>query len=67
MDILDSLRRAERWMDEYSGVQGVSQSIRDGKDVVVVHVTDRRLLSSFPAELDGYPVVVELDNGFVAY
>ncbi len=67
MDILDSIRKAEAWMDEYSSVQGVSQSVRDDKDVIVIHITDRRLLSSFPAELDGYPVVVELDDGFVAY
>jgi len=67
MDILQTIRKAETWMDEFEGVIGVAQGERDGKVVVEVYVDDREVGKELPEELNGYPVVKIVSGEFAGY
>lgn len=67
MDIVDTIRKAEAWMDELDGVIGVAQGERDGRPVVEVFVRDKEAGKELPDELDGYSVVPVLSDDFTSY
>ena len=67
MDIVDTIRKAEAWMDEREGVIGVAQGERDGKPVVEVFVRDKKAGEDLPDELDGYAVVPVVSDEFTSY
>ena len=67
MDIVQSIRKAEAWMDERDGVIGVAQGERDGRPVIEVFVRDKETGDNLPGELDGYPVVPVVSDEFSTY
>jgi len=67
MDILQTIRKAEAWMDEFEGVIGVAQGERDGKVVVEVFVDAGEVGKQLPEELDGYPVLTIVSGEFTSY
>lgn len=67
MDIVQTIRKAEAWMDERDGVIGVAQGERNGRPVVEVFVRDKETGESLPEELDGFPVVPVVSGEFSSY
>lgn len=67
MDIVDTIRKAEAWMDEREGVIGVAQGERNGQPVVEVFVRDAQAGAALPDELDGYKVVPVQSDDFTSY
>lgn len=66
MDVDTALRKAERWLDEIEGVEGVARGKLDGDDCITVFVTSRATVGEIPDTLHGYPVVVEETGSFHA-
>lgn len=63
MNIDETLIKAEKWMDTYDFVVGVSEGKKDGQAAIYVHTSQKMsatsLAEKFPKTLDGFPVVVE--------
>jgi hypothetical protein len=58
-----ALQTATQWMDTIAGVTGVGQGITaDGKDAVMVFVTDTRTIKQIPQVIDGVPVLFTVSD-----
>jgi hypothetical protein len=66
MDIEAALQKAEAWLDEIEGVEGVAQGKMDEKDCITVFVTIPEAAEKIPKEFHGYPVCVEFTDPFHA-
>jgi hypothetical protein len=64
--ILEALDQANGWIDEFEGIEGIGQGLKDGKDCIKVFVS--RPLSEFadkiPKEVKGFAVVIEESGQF---
>lgn len=67
MGILAAIEKAEQWMDDIDGVEGVAEGEQDGKPTITVFVSKEEAKAKLPTELEGYPVVVEENGPFEAY
>ena len=63
MNINNTLLKAEKWMDTYDFVVGVSEGKYKGQTAIYVHtakkMSEASLANVFPTTLDNLPVVVE--------
>ena len=66
MDVAKALRKAEAWLDEIEGVEGVAQGKVGEEDCITVFVNLREAAKKIPGNLHGYKVVIEYTNGFDA-
>ncbi|QCK15038.1 hypothetical protein [Mangrovivirga cuniculi] len=65
-DIKTAINKATKWMDEYEGVEGVAEGNKGGKQCITVFISDEKIKSKLPEEVDGYPVVIEVSDQFNA-
>ena len=65
-DFAETLRKAEAWLDEIEGVEGVAQGRKDAADCITVFVSLKEAAEKIPSALDGHPVVIEFSDKFVA-
>ncbi len=63
-DIDEALRRAEAWLHDIDGVEGVAQGESDGAVCITVFVTLDEAAEKIPATFHGYKVVVERTDEF---
>lgn len=66
MDFQEALRKAETWLDEIEGVEGIAQGKIGEKDCITVFVTLEETAAKIPSSLDGHPVIIEFTDEFVA-
>ncbi|HSR66950.1 MAG TPA: hypothetical protein VLU25_03325 [Acidobacteriota bacterium] len=64
--IASALRKAESWLDEIDGVEGVGQGKSGQEDCITVFVSHEAVAEKLPKELDGFKVVVSAGGHFQA-
>ena len=63
-DMQSALMRARESFIDLPAVTGVAHGLTaDGHDALVIYVTDHSATASLPAELDGYPVIIQVVPG----
>ena len=60
MDLTETLRKAEAWLDEIDGVEGVAEGEFEGRPCITVFVSTNKALSKIPDEFLGFKVAVEM-------
>ena len=66
MDIAEALRKAEAWLDEIEGVEGVAQGKTGENDCITVLVSLTEAAKKIPSNFHGYKVVIDNTDSFHA-
>ena len=66
MEFADALRKAEAWLDEIEGVEGVAQGKSGDGDCITVFVSLTEAAKKIPNNFHGYRVVIEHSGSFHA-
>jgi len=66
MDFAEALRKAEGWLDEIEGVEGVAQGKAGEDDCITVFVSREEAAQKIPSTFHGFQVVVEQTGSFHA-
>jgi hypothetical protein len=66
VDFAEALRKAEVWMDQIPGVQGVAQGMVGEQDCITVFVSTEEAAEKIPQEFHGFRVSVESTGEFNA-
>ena len=66
MDIAEALRKADSWLDEIEGVEGVAQGKVGKDDCITVFVSQEEAAEKLPSTFHGFKVVVEHTGAFHA-
>ena len=64
MDITDVLRKAENWLVEVKGVEGVAQGKFGDEDCITVFLSAKEATNEIPRNFHGYKVCVEYTGDF---
>ena len=59
--ILEALDQANGWLDEFEGIEGIGQGLKDGQDCIKVFVSrpSSEFTDKIPKAVKGFAVVVE--------
>lgn len=66
MNIETALKKAETWLDEIEGVEGIAQGKMDEEDCITVFVTIAEAAEKIPKQFHGFPVCIEITDPFHA-
>ena len=66
MNFAEALRKAEAWLDEIDGVEGVAQGKVGEEDCITVFVSRAEAAQKIPRDFHGCKVVVEHTDSFHA-
>jgi len=66
MNIMTALQKAEAWLDEVEGVEGIAQGESDGEECITVFVSTQEAKEKLPEKFHGYTVVIEAAGQFEA-
>ena len=65
-DFAEALRKAEAWIDEIEGVEGVAQGRTGEDDCITVFVSMAEAAEKIPSSFHGYKVAIEYSGDFHA-
>jgi hypothetical protein len=66
MNINNALHKAESWLDEIEGVEGVAQGKIGDEDCITVFVSSKEAAGKIPSTFHGFKVVIENSGTFHA-
>jgi hypothetical protein len=66
MEFAEALKKAETWLDEIDGVQGVAEGKANGERCITVFVAGPEAADKIPNSLGGHKVVIEQSGHFQA-
>ena len=66
MDFAEALKKAESWLDEIEGVEGIAQGLSEGADCITVFVSLPEAAEKIPSSFHGHPVIIEHTGTFHA-
>lgn len=64
MDFSEALQKAEAWLDEIEGVEGIAQGEMGGKDCITVFISLNEAAEKIPNTFHGHMVVIEYSDNF---